>query len=181
MLPTAVGSSYGQVDGNRFVLKRIRFRGKISSNILEDQANANPAVCVRIMLVMDTQPNGAQAQGEDVMQDIGGAPDNQFSFKRIAGTSVGRFRILKDETILLQPAIAATDGTNTSTQAGESALISWTYTPRTPMKVSIASGNSVPATAGLLSHNIFMLCYGTRGDSIAAISVDGASRCYYCD
>lgn len=181
MLPTAVGSSYGQVDGNRFLLKRIRVKGKVIVPVASDQADVTQAATVRMLLVMDTQPNGAQAQGEDIMQDVGGAGENQFSFKRIAGQAVGRFRILRDETIVLQQTVAATDGANTNTQAVETGLFSWTYSPIKPIQVNIASGNSVPATAGLLSHNIFMLCYGLRGSGTVQTSVIASSRCYYCD
>jgi hypothetical protein len=181
LIPSAVGSAYGQVDGNRYLLKKIRVRGVVSLGVTTDGADAlNPTVA-RIVLVLDTQPNGVQAQGEDIFQDIGAAGYNVYSYQRIAGQAVSRFRVLKDETFVLQPAVMGTDGVNTNTQAFQGAKFNWKYQPKDPLRVSIASGNAIPTVAGLLSHNIFMLAYAVRSGAAVALQVDAASRAYYCD
>lgn len=183
LIPTAQGSGYGQVDGQRYLLKKIRVRGSLQPATLPDQADSNAGGIVRIMLVMDTQPNGAQAQGEDIMQDAGDAPANQFSFMRVATTS-GRFRILKDEIVVCAPTsfndAAATGSTSYTYQT-----FSFQYQPKEPLQVSVANGNATPTVAGTIGCNIFLLCYGVvnGGATVGPLAtrVIGCSRAYYVD
>lgn len=182
LIPSAIGSGYGQVNGNRYKLKKLRVRGQVNAGLLSDQADASQPVFYRIMLVMDTQPNGSQAQGEDIFQDIGATGENLYSFQRTAASS-GRFRILKDKKGVLQPTNSQTDGTNTASIGFQAHQFSWTYQPRTPIQVNLKSGNSTPTVAGLESCNIFMLCGAWLGQSGTAqqLFVVAASRAYYVD
>ncbi len=180
LLPTAIGSAYGQVNGNRYKLKKIRVRGIVSINVQSDQADVKIGTNVRLMLIHDEQPNGAQAQGEDIMQDIGAAGENLFSYKRVAESS-GRFRILKDDFIMLQPATAGTDGTNTNSVATQSAMFSFQYQPNSPILVNIKSGNATPTIGGTINCNMFLLLAGNQGQAAVATFIRGASRAYYVD
>ncbi len=175
LLPTAIGNAYGQINGNRYKLKKIRVRGVVSPPTNSDQADVTIAVTTRLMLVHDMQPNGSQAQGEDIMQDVG-AGETQWSFKRIAASS-GRFRILKDEFFTHQVSAVGTDGANTNSVGYESKPFSFQYTPNTPLTVNVQSGNSVPTIAGTITANIFLLLH-TSG---APVTIEGSSRAYYCD
>ncbi len=180
LIPSAGGSAYGQVVGNRYKLKKFRCRGDLKIATAADQADVGAAVQVRLMLVMDTQPNGAQAQGEDIMQDMGAAAENIYSYKRVADNS-GRFRILKDSFETLQPAVSGTDGTNTNSNSWEGKQFTFQYTPRTPIQVNIKSGNATPTVAGLTSCNIFLLCFGITAGAAQAVNIAAVSRAYYCD
>ncbi len=180
LVPTAIGSGYGQVNGNRYKLKKIRVRGALFGAIVPDSADMVQATIVRLMLVHDEQPNGAQAQGEDIMQDIGAAGENLFSYKRVASTS-GRFRILKDEFITLQPSTAGTDAANTNSLANETETFSFQYQPRSPILVNIKSGNATATVAGVINCNMFLLLVANRNNSAVAITINAASRCYYVD
>lgn len=175
LIPTAIGSAYGEVNGNRFKMKKIRVRGLVAPIGESDEADIPTVRTSRLMLVMDTQPNGAQAQGEDVMQDVG-ANETQWSFKRIADSS-GRFRILKDEFFTHQVSGVGTDGANTNTIGFEAKPFSFQYTPNVPITVNVKSGSSVPTIASAITCNIFMLL-SSNGISV---QVKGSSRCYYCD
>ncbi len=175
LIPSANGSAYGQVVGNRYKLKKIRVRGRIFPGTAVDQADVSVGAVSRLMLVMDTQPNGAQAQGEDVMQDIGAAGETIFSYKRVADTS-GRFRILKDIFMDLNVSAVGTDGTNTNSVGFLAQSFSFQYQPQVPIQVNIKSGNATPTIGGLSSCNIFLLLNSQVGATIVA-----ASRAYYCD
>lgn len=179
LVPTAIGSGYGQVNGNRYLLKKIRVRGRVQTGPLVDQDNAPTAAYGRLLLIMDTQPNGAQAQGEDILQDIGGN-ENLYSFKRTATTS-GRFRILKDKFMVFQPATAPTDGSNTNSSSFESRMFSFQYVPKKPILVNIESGNSTPTVGGTVNCNIFMLLAVSINGSPQAANIQAASRCYFTD
>jgi hypothetical protein len=180
LVPSAVGTGYGQVVANRYKLKKIRVRGSLRVATASDQADITAPTFVRIMLVMDNQPQGAQAQGEDVMQDIGATPENLFSFKRVSDNS-GRFRILKDEFLTLNVSGAGTDGSNTNSVGYQGSTFSMQYVPRLPINCNIKSGNSTPTVAGLINCNIFMLVYAQRAGSPVALTITGSSRCYYCE
>lgn len=181
LIPSAIGSGYGQINGNRYKLKKLRVRGSLSVTTEQTATVADVAQQVRLLLVMDTQPNGAQAQGEDIMQDIGAGAECLFSFKRVAESS-GRFRILKDKFITLQPAVAVNNASATTVStAYNSAVFKLQYQPKEPILVNVKSGNSSPTVAGLGTCNIFMLAYRADPSGAAGVLVRAASRAYFCD
>ena len=59
LIPTAQGSGYGQVDGLKYRIKKIRVRGALSTANLTAQATVSSGTITRLLLVMDTAPNGA--------------------------------------------------------------------------------------------------------------------------
>lgn len=176
LLPTAVGSGYGQVQGNKYKFKKIRVRGVVSKSALADQPDVISSITTRLLLVLDTQPNGAQAQGETIMQDVG-VSETLFSYQLMSTQASKRFRVLKDEILEMPVTATGTDGANTMSIGVRSAYFNWTYTPKSPIEVQISSNNATPAIAGALSHNVFLLLH-TQG---LAIEIQGAARAYYCD
>lgn len=185
LIPSANGSGYGQVVGNRYKLKKVRVRGTVSPESLSNLSVPAGAAIGRVMLVMDTQPNGAQAQGEDIMQDMGLSGANIMSFKRTSFSS-GRFRILKDE-FLHMPIIADQPNSTTTQDFGyDSAKFTFQYTPKVPIQVNVKSGNATPTVAGLETCNIFLLTMVNIANSAgiqsgATYRVSGSSRAYYCE
>lgn len=182
LIPSANGSAYGQVVGNRYKLRKLRVRGDLSTGITSDGADVPAPVSVRLLLVHDTQANGAQAQGEDIMQDIGAGGENLYSFKRVANSS-GRFRIVKDEFLTLQPAVTATDGTATNSNVRYACHFTMQYTPKKPMECQIKSGNATPTIAGLVNNNFFLILAGidTNSGAANAVVIRAASRAYYSE
>lgn len=180
LLPTAIGSAYGEVNGNRYKLKKIRVRGNLFVPLVADSADVLNPTYVRMMLVHDEQPNGAQAQGEDIMQDIGDVGENLYSFKRVASSS-GRFRILKDVFHVLDATVAGTDGTNTNSVGTEGLNFSFQYQPNSPILVNVKSGSSTPTIASTVNANMFLLLAGTRAGATVAVTIRAASRAYYVD
>lgn len=181
LLPTVSGSGYGQVEGTSYLLNKIRVRGRIQRTLpVSDSADVVAPLTVRALLVMDTMPNGVQAQGEDVIQDFGEATENLFAFQRVASTA-GKFRVLKDETWSLPVVAAATDGTNTSSQNVGQAMFNWKWQPKVPLKVNVKAGTSVAGVAGTINCNIFMLVYATQQGAIVSVAVIGCSRAYYTE
>lgn len=181
LIPTANGSGYGQVTGNKYSIKKIRVRGEFYSTRLETQTTVDYHHTVRMMLIQDTQPNGAQAQGEDIMQDLGAAGENLFSFMRVA-SNLGRFRILKDKFVVLQPATSSNNAAAaTISTVGNASLFKFQFVPKTPIQVSIKSGNATPTVAGLVNQNIFLLVASNYAGLAASLSINAASRCYYTE
>lgn len=179
LIPSAVGAGYGQVTGSKYYLKQLRCRGRIVPGAAADQADAVAAAHVRMVLVHDTQPNGAQAQGEDVFNDMGSAGHCVFSFLAMGSGSGGRFRILADEIVTLEPAIAQTDGASTASVRLESKVFSFFYRPKKPIQIHLKANSSTPTVASLSDANIFLLAKGTA--TVPTITMEGTSRCYYCE
>jgi len=183
LIPSAVGASYGQVDGLKYKIKKLRVRGCLAVANNSSTSLTTGAVLTRLMLVMDTQPNGTQAQGEDVMQDIGIYASNGYSFQRVANTG-GRFRILKDKIYSINASTAGYDtiGTHMSNSYnGQTFKFQWT--PKMPPEVNVKAGTATPSIAGLSNLNIFLLAYAYNpaGGGVQSITINAASRCYYVD
>jgi len=175
LIPSAIGAGFGQVVGSKYKIKKIRCRGQIISATLSDQADVLRGVVARVALVMDTRPNGAQGQGEDVFTDIGTAPQCNWSFMAMGAGNAGRFRILKDFFVVLQPGQSGTDGANTNSTTRTSASYSFTWKPKVPVEVLLKANSSTPTVASLSNCNVFLLahCDGTN------TTIEGASRAYY--
>lgn len=181
LLPTAQGSGFGEVDGNKYKLKKLRVKGFVTlPSIVSGDTTALTAGRVRVVLVMDTQPRGTQAQGEDIMEDIGGTFNNLYSFQRV-GDNLGRFRILKDEMVDITPVlVSAFAGTGAyAVFDGQSFKFSWK--PKTPLPITIKSGGTTPAVGKTQSHNIFMLVVGGHSSAASQVNISFTSRAYYCE
>jgi len=176
LIPSAIGAGYGQVQGTKYWIKKIRIKGMFTPTVTSDQADSIVGASLRISLVHDMQPNGAQIQGENIYTDLGSAQQCQFSFLNLGSARAGAVRILKDRFMLAQPAIVSTDGTNTSSQAWNNVKFSFTYTPKNPIPVRLLANSAVPTIASLSDSNIFMLCHSDRAGTL-----NFGARCYYCD
>lgn len=178
LIPSAVGAGYGQVTGSKYMLKALRCRGNLSATALSDQADMTGPVNVTLALVLDTQPNGAQAQGEDVFTDLGTAAQCNHSFQAMGAGTGGRFKILKRKMFTLQPATAGTDGTNTNSLMMSGTQYSMEMQWPRGLLCNIKTNSAVPAVASLSDNNIFLLAHR---DGSAPVVLSGASRAYYSD
>lgn len=177
LIPSAIGAGYGQVQGNKYWLQKLRVRGILVPTILQDQADVGNGLTVRLVLVHDTQPNGAQAASSLVFQDLGSAYQCQFSFLAMAAGSGGRFRILHDEIVTLDQMVAGTDGASTNSVGLAGKPFSIMYKPKKPIQVVLKANSSTPAIASLSNNNIYLMAHGAGW----AFSVIGAARAYYTD
>jgi len=177
LIPSAIGAGYGQVNGNKYYLKRLRLKGAVIATVAADQADVPVPVSVRILLIQDTQPQGAQAQGENILTDMGNASQAHFSFMAMAAGSGGRFRILKDKLFMQQPAAAATDGASTNSNIRSGFNFKFQVNFKKPLQIQLKANSATPTVASLSNHNFFLLAHCTAG----AQSMAGCARAYYQD
>jgi len=177
LIPSAIGAGYGQVNGNKYYLKNIRVRGAISPVVVSDSADVPAPAVARVVLVHDTQPNGAQAQGEEVFTDMGTAAACNYSFLAMGAGAGGRFRILKDMWVELKPAAAGTDGANTNSVVRAGATFSMSYSPKKPIQVVLKANSATPTVASLSNNNFFLLAHADVG----AATINAVTRAYYQD
>lgn len=178
LIPSATGSGYGQVVGSRFLLKQIKCRGEIIPSPTNDSADATGVTTVRVMLVEDTQPNGAQATAATMLTDWGVASQLNFSYQAIASGGGGRFKILADKIIQLQPAMMGTDGTNTNTCICTGAKFDFKKSWKKGLKIAIKNGLTAPAVTALSDVNIYLVAHSS---GVQATTIRGCSRAVFCD
>jgi len=175
LIPSAIGAGYGQVNGSKYKIKKIRCRGQIVPSVVSDQADVPAPAIVRVALIHDTRPNGAQAQGEEVFSDMGTTGQNNWAFMSMGAGQAGRFRILKDFFTVIQPGAAGTDGANTNSASRTASTFAFTWKPKVPLEVLLKANSSTPTVASLSSANIFLLAHSSTG----SVSIEGCSRCYF--
>lgn len=101
----AQGDGESNRDGRKCVLKSLHLRGNV--NISESSGSSFQAPSImRVIVVWDTQTNGAQLNAEDVMLP---ATHVEHSFRNLQFSK--RFRILMDHTFTVNPTAGAGDGT----------------------------------------------------------------------
>jgi len=179
LIPSAVGSGYGQIVGSKYLLKALRVRGTITPVVTGDQADPFAMRSVTLALVHDTQPNGSQAQGEDVFYDMGTAVQVNEAFQAMGAGAGGRFRILKRKTYLMQPAVAGTDGASTQSVGMTGTRFEFTHQWKRGMKVCIKANSATPTVASLTDNNIFLLAHASAATPV--LSISSVARAYYVD
>lgn len=107
-----VGSAINQRIGKACKVHAIKIRGFLRIPRVDAPAQSMDACVFRLLLVQDFQTNGTQAQGEQVMTD---PTENTASAACLQWQNInnfGRFKVLKDKTVVLQnPNQANTTGT----------------------------------------------------------------------
>lgn len=108
---TAQGDGENSRDGRHAQFSSLHIRG-----VLTWAANANattPEVpgFVRLMVVLDTQTNGAQFSAEDVLEDTGDDDLDAVSLRNLQNTQ--RFKVLKDIYLRRPTLVGSFDGTST--------------------------------------------------------------------
>jgi len=180
LVPSAVGAGYGQVVGSKYLLKALRVRGVVGNSFAADQADMPAPPVVTVCLVQDTQPNGTQAQGEDVFTDMGSALQCAFSYQAMGAGAGGRFKILKRKTYICTPTVAGTDGVNTNSVAIGSRQFEFTFQPKRPIVCNIKASSSTPTVATVSDNNFFLLAKAS-GFAAGNPTIVGCARAYYCD
>lgn len=180
LIPSANGPGYGEIVGNKYILRALRVRGEVSVAALATQTVPVSASRVRVVLVLDTQPNGAQEQGPNVFLDMGGAPQCNYAFQQMAGGMPGRFRILGTQVLEMGPPTVLNDGAATSGVIVAPVPFHFEKQWKRGLKVNIKSNaaSSTPAIANLTDNNIFLLAHSTAGYTCTIL---GCARAYYVD
>jgi len=184
LIPSAIGNGYGQIVGNKYVLKKLKVRGFINKANATAMTTVQEPIRVRVMLIHDTQPNGAQLDLSTVLTDWGAGRELLSSFQAIASGSGGRVRILYDKFFNMNPTSAANNaGATTVSQTWPNQEFKISKTWKKGLKVMVKSGAATPAVASLSDVNIFLAaaCYNPDGATIGDPRIVGVARAHYVD
>lgn len=112
-----VGAGLNQRIGRDIKLMKVKVRGYINVAAQAGVNTADAAASCRILLVLDTQTNAAQMNGEDLLNGASAASATFNSFQN--PNFFGRFRVLKDITVTLQdPSLAGEVAATNIIQSG---------------------------------------------------------------
>jgi len=173
LIPSASGTGYGEIAGNRYQLKKIRVRGQMTVTTATAAATVKGAVNARVALVMDTDPKGTQLQGEKVFSDLGAAGVCNYSFRQM-GQVTQSFEILKDVRFSLMPTVASNNASASTISTGYQQMqFDFSYTFKVPRQVHVLEGTD-PDIQQLSDCNIFLLAHADTASTISC-----AARAYY--
>jgi len=183
IIPSAIGNGYGQVIGNKYLIKKLKVRATVRRATESTGTVVFGPLRARVLLVQDTQPNGAQVDTATFMTDWGTGQESINSFQSISAGSGGRIRILGDRFVSLSPAAAVNNASATTVSAAwETKQVNFTKTWKKGLKVVVKSGASTPAVASLSDMNIFLVAFMVSDDTATNLAlISGTTRCSYVD
>lgn len=169
------GSTIASRIAREATVYKIKVRGTLFCAVDATAAAAFQPSLVRLMLVQDTQTNGAQAQAEEIMAAPGAATAQltNKTFTNLAST--GRFRIWKDITVNLQDPnmVQHTSGSSTIKVNGINKPFKFNLDfSKAPIKVrfNATDGGSV---ADIVDNSWHIIAHTTSADMTPQI-------CYQC-
>lgn len=165
--PTS-GSGISNRIGRKVAVHKIKVHGTISFGVKTAQTQVSNYPDVRLILYMDKQTNGAQAQGEDVMASSGtaAAVNNQLTFQSLA--NFGRFRVLKDKLLSIRDGVATNNaaGTTISMECGTTPF-KWNIVFKKPVVVhfNATDGGTI---ADIVDNSFHMIALSSSTDAYIA-------------
>ncbi len=151
--------------GRTILIHSLYIRAKFTIGGTESQAAPLPSDSfVRLIVFLDTQTNGVQAQGEEVMEIVGG--DNILAFRNLENTD--RFRILKDKSLRLDRGFQNEGAVNLFATNSASFQCNFFIKFKKPLKVRFTIGTTTGVIANVTDNSLHLI--GVRSDN--GFSVD---------
>ncbi len=165
--------------GRKVSVYKIALRGVIAQTASPDKADIEAQGAFRMILYIDTQSNGGQAQGEEVMAPPGAAtvPLTFSTFQSTA--NFGRFRVLKDKIFYPRDLTAMTDGASTASMNAADIPFSMKYSFKKPVEVRY-NGSTTPGVVGDIVDNSFHLLM-QKSTALGTHLISYQCRTYYKD
>lgn len=148
----AQGVTESERIGRKCNIRSIQWRMNVSLPTLDAQALAQVEDTVRTILYQDTQCNGATAAVTDILEAA-----NWQSFNNLANK--GRFKILMDKEVDLNPLAIASDGDGLMTTAGVTRTHTFFKKCNIPVEFSATTG----AITEIRSNNLGVLQISQSG------------------
>lgn len=132
----AQGPNLNEYIGRSIAVDKISINATVRTAVESNLADILPVPYIRLILYVDTQTNGVQSQGEDVMEAPGAATQALAvtTFQKFANQE--RYVLLHDNIYQFGELQAMTDGTNTSSQCLPDIPLSITIEFEEPMIIS---------------------------------------------
>lgn len=161
---TAVGQGDGESnrDGRRYAIRSIHLRGEIRINAAESQTTPKSDELCRIVLVWDSQTNGAQLTATDVMD---GSGTNDFlSLRNLQFTK--RFRVLFDKSFHMNTGPANMNEGAANLFAHGLIFRHWKYNKTFNPPIPVTMSGTTADIANVTDNSIHMIGVGTSTTSL---------------
>ncbi len=148
----AQGDSESNRDGRKYVIDSIHLRGFFLTTAKESETTPVCDILVRMILVQDTQTNGAQLTATDVMD--AGQTDDINSFRNLQFTK--RFIVLHDRQYLLRRN-NTNEGAVNLFAAAATRNPSWKINKRFPGGIPVTMSGTTADIANVTDNSIHMI------------------------
>lgn len=155
---TSVGQGNGESQhlGRKFTVTDILIRGFFGSTSVKAQTNPIDNEIVRIIVVLDTQTNGAQLNAEDVMAD--GTGSSVHTFRNLQ--FVKRFKVLKDKSFVFNHQGQSNEGAVNSFAAPQS-LVPFKFNIKFKKGLVVNTTNTAAIIADMQDNSVHVIACGT--------------------
>lgn len=171
LCPCVQGSGEHEREGTKTCVKSIMVNGFITRDQLSDQDDCRDGTVVCVALVMDTQTNGVQLNGEDVY--VNTAP---YVPPRRVLANATRFKVLKRKIIRLQDTSAFTDGANTASLGGQ--VIPFSFFVKLNEQVNFVAGAGAGSVADMKDVSFHLIAMSSHTVATDRISWNSRVRFY---
>lgn len=168
----AVGDNATARDGRKIVAKYLQIKGSVRFSTLTNQTLSVDSNRIMVAVVLDTQTNGAQLNSEDVFTNPRAATTSAADVLRNLNYAE-RFKILKQETFILEDPNFSWDGTNLEIN-GVSKQFDW-YIPLKNLKIAF-NATEAAGVASVLDNSIHIVAFATSTSPQCAITYNSRMR-----
>jgi len=145
-------------DGKQILIKNVGLKGTVYRPATEDAVNPPAAETVSVFLVLDTQSNAAQAQGEQVfVNPAATAASNPVPLRNLLNGS--RFKVLKHEVFCMDVPSVSVEGDNLHSAPGVMKTFDW-YIPTPDLLVHFNAGTTADI-ANVVDNSLHVMAFST--------------------
>lgn len=174
----AAGSAYNQREGKKVYVKKIKVKGQLLLPVALSGAQVPDATRVRLVLYMDKQTNGVQAQGEDVLAGNDGTNNSSLDFFQNAA-NFGRFRVLKDKTFTKDaPNFQFT--ASVWNRGGQAIFFKMSHKFKTPLRVNYNTGanNNI---SDVVDNSFHLIAACQTANATLPLQIQYRARTIFCE
>lgn len=171
------GNDINNREGRKVKVHNIKINGYVRVYAQINQTAPDDGAIIRLVLVTDKQTNASQLNAEDVLSS-GSASDGMISCF-MNNAFFGRFNILKDKTLTMNPTTIAWDGTNME-QQGSIMKFKIKHQFKTPLVVNFNSTNG-GTVADIIDNSFHFLAACNIGNNALNPNIIYRSRVSFSD
>lgn len=153
----AQGDSENERDGRVYHINSIHLKGIVGYPHLGDESTVSDDDVMRVVVVIDSQTNGAEVTATEVMDDSG---TDFLSFRNLQFTS--RFKVLYDETFRLNPLVVA-DGAGANNFNSQGTKLPFTFNKKFKIPIRVTCKGTTAVVGSIVDNSIHVLACSNTG------------------
>lgn len=168
----AQGDGESQRDGRKCIVTSVQVTGVVELDFLNDGNSTalGKAATVRVVLVQDTQTNGAQLNAEDVIKDSSDTDLDPLGFRNLQYTK--RFRVLADKLVTLERQATFLEAAG----AYDSPPVRKSFKMYKKLRMPVEHTGTTAAVSTVNDNSIHVLCFSGANDADATLRYQSRVR-----